>query len=226
MNTKARHKVLGLRDITEITYVLQVERQGFEFIPGQCVNIGLDESGINREYSSYSSASDNNKMEFLIRAVKNGAVSTALKKLKKGDYVQLDGAYGKFTIKDTTDTKKHFVYIATGTGIAPFHSFALSYPKLNYTVLHGIRSVDEQYDKNDYKKGSYIACISRPEKIKNSKTQNEVFSGRVTDYLRKNEVEKTATYYLCGNTDMINEVYDILREKKINGDQIFTEVFF
>lgn len=227
MNTKDRHKVLGIREVTENTYVLQVERGGFEFIPGQCVNIGLEESGINREYSSYSSLQDSKKMEFLIRAVENGAVSTALRKLKKGEFVQLDGAYGKFTLKNPTDKNIKYIFIASGTGIAPFHSFAMSYPNLNYTILHGVRHANEQYDKNDYKKGSYVGCVSKLEKGKNSKTQNnDVFSGRVTDYLRQKGVDKKAIYYLCGNTDMINEVYDILREEKVNGDQIFTEVFF
>ncbi len=227
MNTKNRHKVLGVRDITDDTYVLQVERAGFEFIPGQCVNIGLETSGINREYSSYSSLIDSKKMEFLIRAVENGAVSTALRNLKKGQFVQLDGAYGKFTLKDPQDKSRKYIFVASGTGIAPFHSFALSYPNLNYVVLHGVRFENEQYDKKDYKKGSYVGCVSKPEKNKNSKNQNsDVFNGRVTDYLRQNGVDKTATYYLCGNTDMINEVYDILREEKVNGDQIFTEVFF
>ncbi len=227
MNTKNRHKVLGIREITESTYVLQVERAGFEFIPGQCVNIGLESSGINREYSTYSSFEDNKKMEFLIRAVVKGAVSSALRQLKKGEYVQLDGSYGKFTLKDPEDKNKKYVFVASGTGIAPFHSFAMSYPFLNYTILHGVRHVEEQYDKKDYKKGSYMACISKPEKNKDLKIQNnDVFNGRVTDYLRAKGVDKTATYYLCGNTDMINEVYDILREEKVNGDQIFTEVFF
>lgn len=219
MNTKDRHKVLGIREITDNTYVLQVERGGFEFIPGQCVNIGLEESGINREYSSYSSLQDNKKMEFLIRAVENGAVSTALRNLKRGEYVQLDGAYGKFTLKDPADKSKKYIFIASGTGIAPFHSFALSYPNLNYTILHGVRHANEQYDKNDYKKGCYIPCVSKEKSTK-------YFNGRVTNYLRQKEVDKKAIYYLCGNTDMINEVYDILREEKVNGDQIFTEVFF
>lgn len=225
MNTKAKHKVLGVRHLTDSTYVLQVERAGFEFIPGQCVNIGLSSSGINREYSTYSSLNDSKKMEFLIRVVENGKVSTALQKLKKGDSVQLDGAYGKFTLRDPQDSKKKYVFIASGTGIAPFHSFALTYPNLDYTVLHGIRNEEEQYDKKDYKKGRYIACVSKNQKLENSKTQG-VFAGRVTDYLRNNKVDNKAIYYLCGNTDMINEVYDILRENEVNGDQIFTEVFF
>lgn len=235
MNTKDKHKVLGVRHLTENTFCLQVERDGFEFVPGQCVNIGMAKTGINREYSSYSSVNDSKKMEFLIRAVEGGAVSSALQKMKKGDHVQLDGAYGKFTLKDPEDRKTKYIFVASGTGIAPFHSFAMSYPNLNYQVLHGVRYENEQYDKKDYKKGSYIGCVSRVEKIPPTakqlggqvKKQNGgVFSGRVTDYLRTNGVDKKATYYLCGNTDMINEVYDILRENGVNGDQIFTEVFF
>ena len=219
MNKKAKHKVLAVRNLTESTYVLQIERAGFDFIPGQCVNIGLEKSGINREYSTYSSVNDDKKMEFLIKAVANGKVSTALQKLKKGEQVQLDGAYGKFTLKNSQDTKQKYVFVASGTGIAPFHSFALSYPRLNYTVLHGIRYLNEQYDYKDYKAGSYIACVSQ-------NPDSKVFVGRVTDYLRKNKVDKQAIYYLCGNAEMINEVYDILRENEVNGSQIYTEVFF
>ncbi len=232
MNKKAKHKVLAVRHLTKSTYVLQVERAEFEFIPGQCVNIGLSNIGINREYSTYSGLNDDKKMEFLIKAVENGKVSTALQKLKKGDSVQLDGAYGKFTLKKPTNLKQKYVFIASGTGIAPFHSFALTYPEIDYTVLHGIRFQEEQYDKKDYKDGRYVACVSKTLKLEKSKTQKgskvgqNVFAGRVTDYLRKNKVDKKATYYLCGNTEMINEVYDILRENEINGDQIFTEVFF
>ncbi len=219
MNKKAKHKVLAVRNLTESTYVLQVERAEFEFIPGQCVNIGLSNSGVNREYSTYSGLDDGKKMEFLIKLVNNGKVSTALQKLKRGDFVQLDGAYGKFTLRKPQDMKQKYLFVASGTGIAPFHSFALSYPELNYTILHGIRSSLEQYDKQDYKTGGYVACVSREPK-------GDVFSGRVTDFLRKNKVDKRAIYYLCGNTEMINEVYDILRENEVSGDQIFTEVFF
>lgn len=219
MNKLAKHKVLGVRHLTPNTYVIQIERNGFEFIPGQCVNIGLVNGGINREYSTYSSLADKKKMEFLIRVVENGMVSTALQKLKKGDYVQLDGAYGKFTLKNPENLKQKYIFIASGTGIAPFHSFALSYPDINYTILHGIRLASEQYDKDHYKSGKYISCVSKED-------DKKTFHGRVTDYLRENGVDTTAVYYLCGNTEMINEVYDILREKEVNGDQIFTEVFF
>lgn len=216
MNTIQRTQVLGIRHLTQSTYILRLARNGFKFIPGQCVNIGLVGSAINREYSTYSGIKDKN-LEFLIRKVIGGTVSLGLCKLTPGAQVTLDGAYGKFIIKNPHKRAK-YMYIGSGTGIAPFHSFVKSYPKIDYSLLHGIRYDFEQYDRHDYGKGRYIACVSRG--------KGGDFSGRVTDYLKKIQLAATTFYYLCGNRSMINDVYDILRERGVNGSQIFTEVFF
>lgn len=223
MNKITTVKVLKVRHLTDSTFVLRVERKGFEFTPGQCVNLGLQKEAINREYSSYSGINEKH-LEFLIKTIKDGSLSPKLQKLKIGDEVTIDGAYGLFTIAKPNDTKKKYVFIGTGTGIAPFHSFALSYPKLNYTLLHGVSYRNEQYDSKDYPKGRYLACVSRSQKSE-SGSQN-IFRGRVTDYLRKNPADPKNIFYLCGNSNMINEVYDILREQGVNGTNIITEVFF
>lgn len=216
MNRKKLYKVLGVRNLTDSTYVLRIERNGFEFIPGQCVNIGLTADAVNREYSTYSGINDK-YMEFLIKEVEGGIVSPALRKLKKGDKVSVDGAYGLFVIPKP-EAKQKYLFIGSGTGIAPFHSFVQSYPGLDYTILHGIRTADEQYDKKDYDPKRYIACVSR-EKGGN-------FHGRVTDYLRKHPVDPKTVCYLCGNSEMISEAYEILREQGVSGTNIITEVFF
>ncbi|MGI6756413.1 MAG: hypothetical protein ACOX32_00640 [Bacteroidaceae bacterium] len=52
------------------------------------------------------------------------------------------------------------------------------------------------------------------------------FKGRVTDYLRQNPVNPDTLCYLCGNCDMIHEVFDILEEQGVKSDNIFTEVYF
>lgn len=210
------HKVLGIRHLTESTFVLQLERKNFSFAPGQCVNIGLVREGINREYSSYSSPKEKT-LEFLIKKVDGGAVSPRLQILKKDDKVSLDGAYGLFILDEKQLDKKH-IFIGTGTGIAPFHCFVSSYPKLDYQVIHGVRHDREQYDRKDYKKGRYIACVSRE--------KGGEFQGRVTDYLRSQDIDKKARYYLCGNSDMINDVYDLLSSEGVSGTNIVTEVFF
>ncbi|OHA68767.1 MAG: oxidoreductase [Candidatus Wildermuthbacteria bacterium RIFCSPLOWO2_02_FULL_47_10] len=216
MNEIARVKVLKVRHLTDSTFVLRVERKGFEFIPGQCVNIGLTDEAVNREYSTYSGINDK-YLEFLIKEVTGGIVSPALKKLKKGNGVSVDGAYGLFIIPKP-EAKQKYLFIGSGTGIAPFHSFVKSYPGLDYTLLHGIRTGDEQYDRKDYDPKRYVACVSRERK--------GGFHGRVTDYLRKHPVNPKTVCYLCGNSEMINEVYDILRSQGVNGTNIITEVFF
>jgi ferredoxin--NADP+ reductase/benzoate/toluate 1,2-dioxygenase reductase subunit len=39
-------------------------------------------------------------------------------------------------------------------------------------------------------------------------------------------VKTLADYYLCGNSQMIHEVYDILNEQAIESDRIHAEVYF
>lgn len=210
-------KVLAIRHLTDSTYVLRAERSGFDFVPGQCVNIGLKDLAVNREYSTYSGLQED-YLEFLIRKVSGGLISNAISNLKPGDEVTLDGAYGLFVLHNPQEKGRRYVFIASGTGIAPFHSFVRSYPEIDYKILHGIRYSGESYDSTDYEHGRYLSCVS--------KESGGDFKGRVTDYLKEYPLDKESLYYLCGNSSMINEVYDILRKFDISGSNIFTEVFF
>jgi NAD(P)H-flavin reductase len=220
----AFYKVLQLSFFSPNAFRLRTERRNLEFVPGQCVNIGLPKSGVNREYSTYSSVREQEWMEFLIRRVDGGSVSDKLSKLVVGDNVEIHGAYGSFVLPSPEEAKKNeYVFIATGTGIAPFHSFAFSYPEIRYTILHGVRELKEQYDKEFYPEGRYLSCVSQ-EKINTS--DKNTFQGRVTDYLKQKSFSKEAVYYLCGNRAMINEVYDLLRDQGVSGDKLITEVFF
>lgn len=221
MNTIQKVKVLAIRNLTPLAFVLKTERLGFEFVPGQCVNIGIPGRAVNREYSTYSGLKDD-FLEFLIKKVPGGLVSTALSELKKGAEVTLDGAYGLFVLEKPEDLSRRYVLIGSGTGIAPFHAFVRSYPGLDYQILHGVRFSNEQYDRSDYETGRYRACVSQA----NLSSGPGSFRGRVTDYLKQNPIETEAYFYLCGNSGMINDVYDILRSANVSGSHIFTEVFF
>jgi ferredoxin/flavodoxin---NADP+ reductase len=214
---KGLHKVLEIRNMSKHTFSIRVERNDLKFTAGQCVNIGLPNSGVNREYSSYSGEHESD-LRFLIREVDDGQVSPKLRKLKAGDYIEVDGSYGLFTIGNPQDNSKKYVFIATGTGIAPFHCFVKSYPNITYKIIHGTQFIEEGYDRNDYKPGCYVQCVSRE--------KGGEFSGRVTEFLKSNPQPLDSIYYLCGNRNMINEVYDILREQNVSGSNIITEVFF
>jgi ferredoxin--NADP+ reductase len=208
-------KVLLIDNLTSGTFHLRTERPTGLIRAGQCFNLGLPGMEINREYSMYSDANAD-YLDFLIRVVDGGLVSSRLQRVKIGEYVEIDGPYGNFCMQETK-LRNEFYFIGTGTGIAPFHSFIKTYSDLNYKLIHGIRKGSEQYHKLDYSENKYIPCISQE---KNSKYL------RVTDYLIAENLDKNSDYYLCGNRKMIIDSIDILHHKGISGDNIFTEVFF
>ena len=138
---KGLHKVLEIRHLAKSTFSIRIERNDLKFIAGQCVNIGLPNTGVNREYSSYSGENEAD-LRFLIREVEDGQVSPKLKTLKPGDFVEVDGSYGLFTLVSPHDLTRNYVFIATGTGIAPFHCFVKSYTKIKYKIIHGTERVE------------------------------------------------------------------------------------
>jgi ferredoxin-NADP reductase len=150
--------------------------------------------------------------------VEGGLVSPLLGKLERGGIVEISGPYGEFCLDVAGADRKKFLFIATGTGIAPFHSFVKTLPALDYTLLHGVRDSSEQYDRADYAKWRYVPCVSQP--------SDGQPSMRVTDYLRNHPVASGTFCYLCGNRSMIIEAFEILRGQGVSGDQITTEVFF
>ncbi|MDI9539316.1 MAG: FAD-binding oxidoreductase [Bacteroidota bacterium] len=211
------HTILEKRVLTDSTFVLKFERNGLEFVPGQHIQVGPP-NGINtREYSIYSGV-DDDFLEILVREISLGQVSPSLARLKAGDSVVVNDAVGYFTLNEADIQKSKFLFIASGTGISPFHSFVRSYPHLDYRIIHGVRFATETYEKNSYPRDRYFACTSRD--------ASGDFHGRVTEYLSENPVSPDTLCYLCGNCDMIHDVFDILEKQGVNSENVFTEVYF
>ena len=217
----ARHAVLALRDLSESAYVLRIERKGLDFEPGQYIHVGPLPGIDRREYSVYSAPGDD-FLEILVKEVPEGVVSPGLRRLTAGEYVDVEGPFGFFRIEEG-DLAAPFLFIATGTGISPFHCHTRSRPQLDYTLIHGVRSVTELYDHASYDAGRLVSCISRPE---GAPAAARNFRGRVTDWLRENPAPEHCMAYLCGSCDMIYDVYDILGAQGLSSDRIHAEVYF
>ena len=210
-------KVISVEHLTKDTFRLRTERPEVPILAGQCFNVGIPGGSINREYSMYSDA-NGDYLDFLIKVVEDGSLTPQLQKLKVGDLVEIDGPYGQFYLHNPLDRSKKYTFLATGTGIAPFHSFISTYPSLNYRLIHGVRYPNEQYDLKDYSDELYISCIS-----KNIAGEKSI---RLTDFLKENPVGSNEMVYLCGNRNMIVDAFEILRDQGVPGDNLFTEVFF
>lgn len=206
-----------IRHLTESTYLLRFSRNGMDFSPGQHLLLGLPGSGELREYSIYSGIHDD-FLEVLVKEVDDGLVSRHLKTIKPGDPIEVRGPYGFFLAGAVNSAPGSLLFISSGTGIAPFHSYVKSFPDSDYLLIHGIRKIEEAYDENHYTRSRYIVCTSRDNRGD--------YEGRLTDYLLDLEIDPLRMVYLCGNSNMIFDAMDILRARGISQGQIFTEAYF
>lgn len=218
MENNNKHRLEAIRSLTDSTYVLAMERRGMQFEAGQHILLGEPINIHKREYSIYSGTKDEN-LEVLIKEVEEGLVSKQLKKLQKGDMLEVEGPLGFFSIDpELIAQKRKFLFIASGTGIAPFHSMVKSIPDLDYQLLHGVRYAEEAYEKDTYDSNRHIVCASRDD--------NGDFNGRVTDYISKHDFDPETICYFCGNFNMIREAMSLLEKKGIPPAQLHAEVYF
>jgi len=213
-----RTTVQELRHLTEATFVLRVDRCGLGFRAGQCVNLGFAGEPLRREYSIYSAESDP-WFEFLIRETRTAGISERLARCRPGDALDMESPRGDFTLPGANAPgRRRYLFVATGTGIAPYHAIVRSQPDLDYRILHGVRYLREQYDRDDYGAGRYFACVSR-------EPGAHVF-GRVTRELRQVPLTPDLHVYLCGNCDMVYQGFALLQERGMPRERMKTEVFF
>lgn len=211
------HKIISIRPLTNVTYVVRMERRSLLFQSGQFIMLQDPKTRQRREYSIYSGENDD-FLEVLVRQIDGGIVSNRLSQLTPGSEIMLDGPFGFFTLRPETFQGANSIWVATGTGISPFHSYVRSYPKISYTLIHGVRTAGEAYDHHDFSPESVVLCTSASSQGK--------FKGRVTDFLSDYEPGSDDLFYLCGNSRMIGEVFDLLTGKSVLSTRIFSEVYF
>lgn len=214
---RRKHTVLEIINITPETFILRLDRLDFQFEPGQYVVIRIPDEKKGRDYSIFSATTDD-YLDFLIREIPAGEFSRYLRHLTPGSELDIEGPKGYFILNEKTKLGHPTLFIASGTGISPFHSYVKSYPDLKYRIIHGVHFADEAYGRAAFDPEKYILCTSR-------RDEGDYF-GRVTYYLKENAVNKESICYLCGNSAMIEEVTNLLEKYGLPPENIRTEVFF
>ena len=187
------------------------------FIPGQVVKVAIDRVQPPRIYSVCSSNSED-KTSVLFNIKEDGYLTPRLAKAVHGDELLVSRPYGSFHGDHSPAW-----WIATGTGISPFYSMFQSGLSDNKVLIHGVRYLNQFYFEEELEWAlgkNYIRCCS-------GETSEQVFHGRVTDYLLEtNNFPKDYKYYLCGKSLMVVDVRDLLISKGIPYDRIFAEIYF
>lgn len=210
--TILRHRWLSVN-----AFELVLERpQGFSFCAGQ--KVLLEASGIRREYSLASSP-DEQELVICMRFVKDGSLSARLSTATAGQHVYISDAYGFFVYRPG-----QAVFVATGTGVAPFVAYAKS-GVTGYALIHGVRDVGDLYYQDILKSSvkRYIPCITG--KTSFNRLPSGGFDGRVTAYMADKLPKGQYDFYLCGNGAMIHDA-TVLIDQMFPESRLFTETFF
>ena len=190
----------------------------FEFKAGQTVL--LIHASIKRHYSLLSAPNDPN-LALCVHHLPEGQLSSVLANAEIGCQLKLTGPHGYFTFQPSGRMP---VFIATGTGIAPFLSFARS-GVTDFVLLHQAVSAGELYYQSYFHKitPNYFPCLSEAP-ITESLHPN-LFCGRISECIRKNLPSGSYDFYLCGERETIREV-TLLADEMYPQSRVYTEVFY
>ena len=214
------HRVIEVKWWAPEIFELVVERNGMEFVPGDCITAYTADRTESRPYS-LASGIDEDRLSLLIRKMTGGILSTYLAARQPGDVVQFSEPFGWFRPGQSSEAGQPSVFIATGTGIAPFLSYLRSHiqpppPR----CLYGVRRYQDAVLVDLLQTRCQLdLAVSR-------ETANGHHHGRVTDLLDNLPIDSTTHFYLCGLDSMIDETTDWLEDHDVDYMNIHREVFF
>lgn len=209
-------KVTGNQAIAPNARLLTLPRV-FDFVAGQVIGITLHKPEVPRLYSIASGIHDD-EIAILYTRKENGLLTPPLSICRKGDTIFITKPFGNFICKE-----QEAVWVATGTGIAPFASMFFSGQHEGKTLIQGARTAESMYFFRYFKEKMgkrYQPCCSR-------ENAEGCFPGRVTDFLQaQTHIKTDIPYYLCGIAEMVVDVRDILIAKGVPYAKINSEIFF
>jgi len=204
----------------------------FDFDPGQFVNLiaELPSSAkpVKRPYSIDSPPYEKGYIDLVWKRVEGGLMTNYLMTLKEGDALTLQGPLGRFGFKKPLPSR--LVFVATGTGIAPFRSMIYQLFKdgtdRDVWLIFGNRYETDILYKEEWEKLAaehrnfhFIPAVSRPQTWTGEKDY-------VQKLLPKYILSPQDTHlYICGLTNMINEVSKTAEGMGFSKEQILFEKY-
>lgn len=163
------------------------------------------------EWRPYSLASAPGRtVRLLVDVRTKGLGASWASTIAPGDDVDLELPYGHWLVTTDNDTTEaeaphRRIFIATGTGIAPFlATFELDRRNDDILIVGCSRTEDDLTGRIDTPLPRLIRCVSR-------EAAPGTFHGRITDYLNAEGIDPQATYYVCGSAHIVRDISRIIQ---------------
>jgi CDP-4-dehydro-6-deoxyglucose reductase len=205
-------------------FVFEADEGPLVFEPGQFVSFIqiIGDKEITRAYSLAAAPDGTNRFELCLNFVEEGNLSPHLFHMQPGDTIRMSEPLGTFVQRDPA---RDSIWVATGTGIAPFRAFAQSQVRPRspaVTLLFGVRTQQallyrDEFERleADYPQFRFWPTLTRPEPGWRERV------GRVQQHLQeaiggRQEID----FYLCGLRQMVDDVRGMLKEMGYHRKQI------
>jgi len=223
------------------TFWVRFRGEPVPFEPGQYMTIGVhaDQRIVQRPYSVASSPREvRDAYEFYVRLVPILRFTTLLWRLPIGHGMRMTGPKGRFLL-EPDDDRTH-LFIATGTGIAPFISMirtAIFDGRPRRTVVaHGVSYVRELGYREELERIArdgypitYVPTVSRPAEPENTGWRGK--TGRVETILDDlcddcSILPNRTVVYICGNPEMILKAEAIVQSHGLPEPHVKKELYW
>ncbi|TVR60700.1 MAG: oxidoreductase [Spirochaetaceae bacterium] len=228
-------------DIKEV-YIKLDDGQEANFTAGQYGQLEVPPYAKVRErtqraYSMSSAPSDKDHLEFLVRLVPGGIVTTYVHEhMKEGEKVNVVAPVGEFHVQDNDST---MICVAGGSGMAPFKSIfndmieSGKIDERDVWYFFGARTTKDLFYMDwlkeldaKHERFHFIAALSEPQ-------PDEPWDGEtglITDVLGKYlesviDQEKTKEGYLCGSPGMLDACMAVMRKQNMKEENIYFDKF-
>lgn len=229
-------RVLDVEHYTDTLFKFQLSKpKDYTFKAGQFTMLNVD--GAPKRAYSYTSGPDDNFLEFYSIKVPDGALTSKLKEIKKGDFVNVsDKATGNLMVENL-DEGTDLWLLATGTGIAPFISMLCDdYTYKRFRNIHVVWSVREMEELDAFDSWlrnlniDYIPIVTRDDRW-------EGIDARITHLIDKGVIMRDSIpemdkVMLCGNMEFNKEIQSMLEKRgwkegsnRANGSYLLEKAF-
>jgi ferredoxin-NADP reductase len=214
-----------------------VEPSRLRFTAGQYILLTVPTTPQKKSYSITTSPSTEHAFELMIELAPQGHGVKYLTSLQPGDEIKFMAPVGLFTLaapeSPIGQAEKAFVFIATGSGIAPFKSILedllISKNEQRPIILYwGLRYAEDQFWFNEFQQlAQQHKNFTFHPTLSKAPDNWQLCRGRVTDCLLIHPMPvEQAGYYLCGSSAMIGDVKELLTKQGVPAQHIHHEKFY
>ena len=207
----------------------RADGQPFAFVPGQFLQVHFHYADGKPTKRSYSVATIGAgagtpvaRIEIAVSYVDGGAATELLSGLDEGGTIEASGPYGRFCLMDA-DTNQRYLLVATGTGVTPYRAMLPQIRALvatrgcTFALVYGARNEAELLYGDEFEAFarevpgfSFHPCFSRTPRAVPRPHDRAGRAQVALGELGPNAARDIA--YLCGNPNMVDESFAMLKE--------------